>query len=139
VNRKRRQRKKKINSENSDLVCHLKKSIYGLKQASRQWNQKLTSVLSSHGFVQSRADYSLFVKKHESDFTAILIYVDDLLITGNSLSDIQNIKTILNDTFTIKDLGDARFFLGMELTRSTHGIFFYFKRNMLLNFSKILV
>ena len=116
------------NSENSDLVCHLKKSIYGLKQASRQWNQKLTSVLSSHGFVQSRADYSLFVKKYESDFTAILIYVDDLLITGNSLSDIQNIKTILNDTFTIKDLGDARFFLGMELTRFTHGIFLFQKK-----------
>jgi len=47
--------------------------------------------MSSYSFVQSRADYSLFVKKHESDFTVILIYVDDLLITRNSLSAIQNV------------------------------------------------
>ena len=72
-------------AENRGLVCQLQKSIYGLQQASRQWNHKLSSVFSSHGFIQSRADYSSFVKKFASDFTAVLIYVDDLLITGNSL------------------------------------------------------
>ena len=109
-------------AENRGLVCQLQKSIYRLKQASRQWNHKLSSVLSSHGFIQSRADYSSFVKKFASDFTAVLIYVDDLLITGNSLPAIQSLKIILHDVFTIKDLGDACYFLGMELTRSAHGI-----------------
>ena len=62
------------------------------------------------------------MKKSASDFTAVLIYVDDLLITSNSLPAIQSLKIILHDVFTIKDLGDARYFLGMELTRSAHGI-----------------
>jgi len=98
------------NSDNRGLVCQLKKSIYGLKQASRQWNHKLTSILSSHDFIQSKADYSLFLQKTASTFTAILVYVDDLLITGNSISPIQSLKVVLHYEYTIKYLGDAHFF-----------------------------
>ncbi|GAU20755.1 hypothetical protein TSUD_239490 [Trifolium subterraneum] len=63
-----------------DLVCKLQRSLYGLKQASRQWNAKLTETLISSGYSQSKADYSLFTKRTSIGFTAILVYVDDLVL-----------------------------------------------------------
>ncbi|GJS73703.1 RmlC-like cupins superfamily protein [Tanacetum coccineum] len=73
-------------------VCKLLRSLYGLKQASRQWNQELSKFLCSLGFVQSKHDHSLFVKNKDSVFTAALVYVDDILITGNCAEDIQATK-----------------------------------------------
>lgn len=70
-----------INSSNSQpLVCKLIKSLYGLKQASRQWNVKLTEIVTLLGFTQSKADYIMFTKGQGSDFIVIIIYVDDILI-----------------------------------------------------------
>ncbi|RVW56241.1 Retrovirus-related Pol polyprotein from transposon RE1 [Vitis vinifera] len=66
-----------------NLVCRLHKSLYGLKQASRQWFAKFSEVIQSAGYAQSRADYSLFTRKQCKSFTALLIYVADILITGN--------------------------------------------------------
>ncbi|WKA01667.1 hypothetical protein VitviT2T_019937 [Vitis vinifera] len=66
-----------------NLVCRLHKSLYGLKQASRQWFAKFSEAIQSVGYAQSRADYSLFTRKQGKSFIAILIYVDDILITGN--------------------------------------------------------
>ncbi|GJX79785.1 retrovirus-related pol polyprotein from transposon TNT 1-94 [Tanacetum coccineum] len=65
-------------------VCKLNRSLYGLKQASRHWNHELTKFLTSLGYEQSKHDYSLFVKNNKASFTAALVYVDDVLITGNS-------------------------------------------------------
>lgn len=108
-----------------NLVCKLQKSLYGLKQASRQWNAKLTDTLIQSGYVQSKADYSLFTKKDSTSFTAILVYVDDLVLAGNDLTEIHAIKSLLDRKFSIKDIGELKYFLGFEVARSHLGISLY--------------
>lgn len=88
---------------NKGQVCRLLKSLYGLKQASRQWNIKLTIALTSAGFQQSTRDYSLFTKKEGDKIIIVLVYVDDLLLTGNDSVMIQDTKTALHTAFKIKD------------------------------------
>ncbi|XP_061359687.1 uncharacterized mitochondrial protein AtMg00810-like [Gastrolobium bilobum] len=103
-------------------VCKLEKFLYGLKQASRQWNAKLTNELFSLGYIQSSADHSLFTKQNHGSFTALLVYVDDMVLTGNDMNEIQHVKGHLDNLFCIKDLGPLRFFLGFEIARSQRGI-----------------
>jgi len=103
-------------------VCKLRKSLYGLKQASRQWFDKLSSFLISIGFVQSQSDNSLFIRNNSGCFLALLVYVDDVILTGNSLKDIEDVKALLNSAFKIKDLGNLKYFLGFEVARSKKGI-----------------
>ncbi|CAL0326485.1 unnamed protein product [Lupinus luteus] len=103
-------------------VCKLNKSIYGLKQASRQWFAKLSSSLLSLGYKQSQHDHSLFTKSHNSNFTALLIYVDDLILAGNDISEITSVKHHLDSQFKIKDLGILKYFLGLEVAYSKQGI-----------------
>ncbi|KAL0302581.1 UNVERIFIED_CONTAM: Retrovirus-related Pol polyprotein from transposon RE2 [Sesamum angustifolium] len=103
-------------------VCKLQKSLYGLKQASRQWNLELTTKLQNFGFSQSTYENCLFIKSSDSEFTALLVYVDDILLTGNSESALHAVRDYLDDLFTIKDLGQAKYFLGLELAHSLHGL-----------------
>jgi hypothetical protein len=73
-------------------VCRLHKSLYGLKQASRQWYSKLSSFLISIGYSQSQADHSLYIKASPCAFTALLVYVDDIVLAGDSTQEIQFVK-----------------------------------------------
>jgi len=107
----------------NNLVCRLHKSLYGLKQASRQWFAKFSEAMCSAGFIQSRADYSLFTKTRGKLFTALLIYVDDILITGNDHASIVDTKKFLHSQFNLKDLGNLKYFLGIEVSASKKGIF----------------
>lgn len=104
-------------------VCRLHKSIYGLKQASRCWFAKLTSALTKFGFIQSYADYSLFTFTREGVELRVLIYVDDFLICGNHTKMLESFKAYLGRCFHMKDLGKAKYFLGVEIARSPEDIY----------------
>lgn len=110
-------------TKKSPKVCKLVKSLYGLKQAPRQWFAKLSTALISFGFQLSQTDYSLFTMQEGSSFVAILVYVDDMVLTGNDLQAIERVKNILSSQFHMKDLGELRYYLGLEIARSSQGIF----------------
>ncbi|KAK2451623.1 putative mitochondrial protein [Trifolium repens] len=111
-----------VHCANPNQVCKLQKSLYGLKQASRKWNERLTSLLLREGYEQSTADYSLFTLTKDANFTALLVYVDDIILAGNDLMEFQRIKHILDSNFKIKDLGVLKYFLGLEIAHSKLGI-----------------
>ncbi|GJX31587.1 ribonuclease H-like domain-containing protein [Tanacetum coccineum] len=98
----------------NNKVWRLKNSLYGLKQAPRQWNAKLTSTSIENGFSQSKSDYSLYTKSDKGVFLS-LVYVDDIIITGNSISEIEKFKVFLKSKFMIKDLGKLKYFHGIEV------------------------
>ena len=83
---------------------------------------KLSGFLISHGFQQSHSDHSLFLRFTGSITTILLVYVDDIILTGNSITEIQDITMHLDQRFKIKDLGNLKFFLGLEIARSSAGI-----------------
>ncbi|XP_060180584.1 uncharacterized mitochondrial protein AtMg00810-like [Lycium barbarum] len=108
--------------ESPGSVCRLIKSLYGLKQASRQWNLKLSEALIQSGFTQSSCDHSLFIQRVNTNIVVILVYVDDMLIASDDLTLIQDTKDKLQQAFKINDLGPLKLFLGMEFSRSKEGI-----------------
>ncbi|KAI3776447.1 hypothetical protein L1987_46232 [Smallanthus sonchifolius] len=110
------------NGENETWVCRLQKSLYGLKQASRNWYHKFTSTLEEMGFKQSLADPSLFTYKTDVVHAAVLIYVDDVIMVGDDINKIRDTKAELHRRFTIKDLGNLKYFLGIEVARTKDGI-----------------
>lgn len=111
-----------VDASHPDYVCKLVKSLYGLKQASRAWFECFTSHLLSLGFVASHSDTSLFVRNFGDNLTYLLLYVDDIIVTGNQPSYIQQLITQLRSRFDMADLGPLRYFLGLEITRSSLGI-----------------
>ena len=112
-------------------VCRLRRSLYGLKQASCQWNLEFCSKLNQFGFTQSAHDHCLFIKRSSNSFLALLVYVDDVLITGTNEDDILQVKQFLHSVFNIKDLGYAKYFLGLEIARSPKGMFLHQRKYVL--------
>ena len=103
-------------------VCRLLKSLYGLKQASRQWFAKLSSTIVNYGFVQSKFDYSVFTIIKGGSIIIILVYVDDILIASNDVDAMNSFKQFLDSKFKLKDLGTLKYFLGLEVARTIKGI-----------------
>jgi len=109
-------------STDSTLVCKLRKALYGLKQAPRAWFERLKAALVHFGFVPSRCDPpSMFTKHAIKQSTFILVYVDDIIITGSSKSFIHQLVQHLNLEFHLKDLGKLDYFLGIEVLHSDTG------------------
>jgi len=94
---------------NEHLVYHLKKSLYGLKQASRQWYKKFESFMTKHSFKKTIVDHCVFIKRYEDgNFIILLLYVDDILIIGQHKTKIASLKNVLSNSFFMKDLCPAK-------------------------------
>lgn len=107
-----------VDSTKFDYVCKLHKSLYGLKQAARTWYDKLRNCLMELGFKCSVSDNCLFYRFVNDMLTLILVYVDDILVTGDSHTEVLAVIEVLHTKFKLKNLGDVHYFLGIEVTRS---------------------
>ena len=104
------------------LVCKLKKALYGLKQAPRAWFLKLKCALCSLGFSQAKSDVCMFIRLVSNNVVYLLVYVDDLIITGSNNSDVQQLIDHMSELFQLKVLGELSYFLGIEFNHSSAGI-----------------
>jgi hypothetical protein len=108
--------------QDSSLVCRLKKSLYGLKQVPRAWYANMDSYLLSQNFVHCKSDPNVYILRMADSLLLLVLYVDDLLITGCSTLAIVAVKRILHDRFLMTDMGPLHFFLGLEISQDASGI-----------------
>jgi hypothetical protein len=104
-------------------VCQLHKALYGLKQAPRAWFQRLSAFLLAQGFAHSQSDASFFIHRSSSCTIYVLVYVDDIIVTGSELQHVHRFFDQLCSTFDCRQVGELNFFLGMENTRFTNHLF----------------
>ena len=100
-----------------NVACHLRRSLYGLRQAPRAWYVRLRTALEEMGFKPSKADPGMFVKEEKGEPVYVLVYVDDLLIACKSSVKIARLKAQLKSLFDVRDLGESSFYLGFEIKR----------------------
>ena len=112
-----------VNKNFSDHICRLKKVLYGLKQAPCVWSTELRVFLLSLGFVNSTANASLFIHHKPGVKLYLLVYVDDIIVTGSSPAEVSTLIATLAARFSLKDLVCLNYFLGVEVILSTAGIF----------------
>ncbi|XP_019174280.1 PREDICTED: uncharacterized protein LOC109169846 [Ipomoea nil] len=113
-----------------DHVCHLQRSLYGLKQAPRAWFKRLHDFLLTTGFSASKTDVSLFYYSSDGCQVFLLVYVDDIIMLGNSVTLINTLLHRLATAFKIRDLGKPSFFLGIETVDTPDGVILSQRRYM---------
>ncbi|GJV68702.1 retrotransposon protein, putative, ty1-copia subclass [Tanacetum coccineum] len=106
-----------VNPKYPNRVCKLKGSIYGLKQASRQWNKRFDNEIKKFGFTQNHDEPCVYLKASGSNVTFLILYVDDILIMGNNILMLQDVKSYIGKCFAMKDLGEAAYILGIKIYR----------------------
>eukprot|EP00253_Pinus_taeda_P005565 PITA_05565 len=106
----------------SSLVCRLKKSLYGLKQAPRAWYAKMDSFLLESGFSRCYSDNTVYTKKVGNSLIILVLYVDDLILTGSDPNLINHVKSSLKKKFEMTDLEHLHYFLGLQVLQSKEGI-----------------
>ena len=108
---------------NEGKVCKLQKALYGLKQSPRAWFGRFSQAMKSLDYHQCNGEHTLFFK-HTSQglITILIVYVDDIIITGNNVKDIKDLEQHLTKHFDVKQLGPLKYFLGIEFARSSGGI-----------------
>jgi len=104
----------------TNTVCLLKKSLYGLRQAPRAWHTRLKQELEHMGFTASEADPGLYTAHYKHTSIYLLVYVDDILIAAKTQEAVDHVKARLTAAFDVRDLGPAKYFLGMSLDRDRH-------------------
>ncbi|XP_019057527.1 PREDICTED: uncharacterized protein LOC109116485 [Tarenaya hassleriana] len=111
-----------IDRDKPSFVCKLQKAIYGLKQAPRAWYKELCSFFLATGFINALSDTSLFILLHGDTSIYLLVYVDDIIITRNQPTAIRKYIDMLASRFSLKDLGNLSYFIGVEVTKTKTGI-----------------
>src|SRR4029077_10356462 len=106
-----------IEPDNEHLVCKLKRTLYGLKQSPRGWYQTIDKFFADMGFKRVEGDYGLYVIWNDDVKCIIALYVDDLLIACNSVPYMESVKQELHSEYEMKDVGEARFVLGIAIER----------------------
>ncbi|KAK1649198.1 hypothetical protein QYE76_067003 [Lolium multiflorum] len=106
-----------VDPKNADKVCKLQRSIYGLKQASRSWNLRFDRVIKDFGFIRTHGEACIYKKVSGSSVAFLILYVDDILLIGNDIELLGSIKGYLNKSFSMKDLGEAAYILGIKIYR----------------------
>jgi len=106
-----------VDPKDADKVCKLQRSIYGLKQASRSWNLCFDEVIKGFGFVQTYGEACIYKKVSGSSVAFLILYVDDILLIGNDIELLKSVKDYLNGKFSMKDLGEAAYILGIKIYR----------------------
>ena len=108
---------------NINKVCKLKKSLYGLKQFPRAWFDRFTKAVKRYGYSQCQSGHTMFVKHSlEGKMATIIVYVDDIILTGDHEEELCKLKNFLAKENELKDLGNLKYFLGIEIARSKKGI-----------------
>ena len=106
----------------SKQVCKMQKSLYSLKQSPRAWFGRFTNSMKAFGYQQSSSDHTIFIKYKEGKLIILIIYVDDMIVIGNDSIGNEALQTYLSREFKMKDLEPLKYFLGIKVFRSRHGI-----------------
>lgn len=104
-------------------VCKLKKALYGLKQSPRAWFRRFTKSMKAFSYRASNSDHTLFLKREKGRIIVLIIYVDDMIVTRNDQDEISSLQQYLASEFEMKQLENLKYFLGIKVARSKHGIF----------------
>ncbi|KAK8928605.1 hypothetical protein KSP39_PZI017256 [Platanthera zijinensis] len=111
-----------VSEDHPGYVCKLRKALYGLKQAPRAWYGKIAEYLQVCGYFATDSDSSLFIKKNGELHVLILLYVDDMIVTGNFEEEVATLRAELAIRFEMKDLSELHHFLGLEVERKESDI-----------------
>ena len=106
-----------VDPKNAGKICKLQRSIYGLKQASRSWNIRFDEVVKGFDFTKNEEESCVYKKVSGSSVVFLILYVDDILLIGNNIPMLESVKTSLKNSFSMKDLGEAAYILGIKIYR----------------------
>ena len=109
-----------VDPNNAGIICKIKKSIYGIKQASQSWNIYFDEVVKGFGFRQNGEEHCVYKKESGSTVVFLILYVDDILLIGNDIPMLQSVKTSLYNSFSTEDLGEASYILGIKIYRDRY-------------------
>jgi hypothetical protein len=123
-------------AENQGKVCLLKRALYGLKQAPCSWYSRIDNTLLHLKLIKSTTDYNMYLAVRKGKLTIILLYVDDLLVTGDDKEEVMRIKTELITQFDMTDLGEVQMYLGAEVIKNQAGIWLHQRRYILQTLEK---